>query len=394
MPYSLSTLLALVLLLSGCAGGPWDSLQRDRPKFTKAELALLAFPQREGLPEPSGGFALAVGEQTVTSDEIIAPLAEQFSRIAQSSSFEQFKEQARPEIERVLLTRVSDILIFQQARKQAGLSSPSEGQGEQADEHVERLAQREVRKFVVGFGGDYARAEQALKQMGMDWADFKEYQKKMILSQSYIASQLPKQRPVTYSELLDCYNDMKDEFFATPAMIEFRLIDIQPEKLQMEEPNTSCREQAKKLVDELMRRLRAGEDFGELAKQYSHGHRASSGGLWKPVQPDSLARDYDVLAAQAKSIEPGQIAGPIETAAFPQSGVAEHIFIMRLEEKRQESVEPFEKVQSHVKAKVIFDRRKEAVDKLSARLVQQARLGRKNEFVDFCLKKIYQICNQ
>ena len=378
MPYSLSTLLVLVLLLAaGCGSG-------DRPRFTEAELALLALPQREALPEPSGGFALAVGGQTVTSDEIVAPLVEQFSRIAQESSFEQFKEQARPEVERVLLTRVSDILIFQQARKQAG---------EHVDEHVEGLAEREVRKFVAGFGGDYARAEQAIKRMGMDWADFKEYQKKMILSQSYIASQLPKQRPVSYSQLLDCYNDMKDEFFATPAIIKFRLIDIQPEKLEIEDPNKSCREQAEKLVDELMRRLRAGEDFGKLAKQYSHGHRASSGGSWKPVQPDSLARPYDVLAVQAKSIEPGQIAGPI-VPGTPYGETGEHIFIMRLEEKRQESVEPFEKVQSHVKAKVIFERRKEAVAQLSARLVQQARLGRKNEFIDFCLKKLYRMSNQ
>ena len=365
-------LTVLVLLLTyGCGGG-------SKPKFTEEELALIPLAQREGLPEASGGFVLAVGGETITSDEIITePLLDHFRPIAQKSSFEQFKKQARPELEQIIAARVSNILLYQQAKRDTGVD---------IEDALEKATEAEVRKFVAGFKGDYAKAEQALKQMGMDWRSFREYQKKMILSQDYIRRLLPEYRPITYSELANCYNKMKEEFFAIPAMVTFRLIDIQISKLEVTDPNRSRLEQARELAGELVERLQKGEDFGELAKQYSHGHTASFGGLWQPVQPQSLAKPYDILAAETDKMKPAQIAGPIEAG--------EHIFIMKLEEKRPKSFEPLENVQKEVEAKIIFDRRKKAVDEFSSKLVQQAALNERDRFIDFCLEKTYRICHQ
>ncbi len=100
------------------------------------------------------------------------------------------------------------------------------------------------------------------------------------------------------------------------------------------------------------------------------------------MQPESLAEPYDKLATEADSIEPGQIADLIVTP--------EHVFIMKLEEKKPDSHEPFEKVQMQVGEKVIFDRRKEVVTKINAELLQQVELGKTTEFIEFCLEKIYQ----
>jgi parvulin-like peptidyl-prolyl isomerase len=367
-------LTVLVLLLTyGCGGG-------SKPKFTEEELARIPLAQREGLPEASGGFVLTVGSETITSDEIITePLLEYFRPIAKKSSLEQFKEQAKPELEQIITNRVSNILLYQQAKRDIGA-------GVDIEDAIEKVIEAEMRKFVVSFEGDYAKAEQALKRMGMDWRSFREYQKKMILSQDYIRRQLPEYGPIAYSELVNCYDELKEEFFAIPATITFRLIDIQISKLEVADPNDSQLEQARKLANELVGRLQKGEDFGELAKQYSHDHRASFGGLWKPVQPESLAKPYDILAAEAERIKPGQIAGPIEADG--------HIFIMKLEEKMPKSFQPLANVQKEVEAKIIFDRRKKAADEFSAKLVQQAALNERDKFTDFCLEKIYRLSRQ
>jgi len=368
----------VLVLIDGCESG-------GNPVLTEAELETIPFAQREGLPEASGGFVLVVGGETVTAEEIVIPLTEHFRPTAQRSDFEQFKQRVGPELERIVVTRVSNILLYNQAKKDAG--------GEQIEERLEKLAEAQVRRFIVSFGGDYAKAEEALKQMGFDWVSFKKYKKREIISQSYIASRLPDYRPVNYSELMDCYYDMKDEFFVAPARLKFQLIDIQfdagtsmPDTRSSIENRVSSIEAARELADELLGRLQAGEDFGELAKQYSHGHRAMFGGLWKAVEPDSLAQPYDILAVEAEKIRPGQIAGPIEAG--------EHVFIMKLEEKRAESVEPFEKVQKQVEQRIIIERRKQAIDEISDRLMQQAAIGEKDKFIDFCLEEIYRISNQ
>ena len=369
----------ILLLIGGCQGG--------KSGLTSTELERTALMQKIELVEAAGGLLLMVGGETVTSDEIIespverseavVSLAEHLKPIAQMSDPDQFKEQARRQVEEILTAKILNILLYQDAKRQAGKN---------INEGLEMAAEREWRKFVLDYGGDQAKADEALRQMGTDRKSFKEQQKRAILIQSHIASNMADERPVTYRELIECYNVMKDEYFARPAMIRFRLIDIQPARLEASNPNKNRRELAKELANELLGRIKAGEDFGELAKQYSHGHRRQFGGLWKPVRPQSLAAPYNILAVVAEKANAGQIAGPIEASR--------HIFIMKLEEKQLEGYEPFEKVQQNVEEKVIFDRRSKVINELRAKLMQQAKFGETGEFVNFCLEEIYQMSKQ
>jgi len=367
----------ILLLISGCEDG-------NKSDLTDAESRRRAITQKITVSEAAGESVLVVGDEIITSGQIIATpvehsemvvsLAEHFKPIAQSGTLEQFKKWARPEFEEFLMSKVTEILLYQEAKRQAGKN---------VDEALEKAAETEVRKLILDYGGDQAKAEEKLKQMGMDSKGFKENRKRFILTQWYIASKLSDNRPITYTELMKCYEQAKERSFVIPVKLQFRLIDIQPARLEITDPNQNRLEQAKKLAYELIKQIQTGEDFGELAKKYSHGHRRDFGGLWQPVQPESLAKPYDILAAEAEKIETGQIAGPIE--------VEGHIFIMKLEDKCSKSYEPFEKVQEQLEQKIIFNRRKDAFDKLNAEITQQVALGEKDEFIDFCLEKIYQM---
>jgi len=354
--------LLLLVFLTACS---------EKSKYTPEELAALPFPQREGLPQVSGGFVLAVENETITADEIITPLTEHFKKLANKTDFKQFETIARPQIQKILTERISNILLYAQAKKKYG---------DNIDDALEKAAQTEVRKFITSYGGDYAKAEAALKQDNLDWKSFEDLQKKLILSQSYIASKIPEQKTITYNELLDRYNQMRDSF-DTPARLTFQLIDIQPAKLNPPDPNKTKLQYANDLADDILEKINSGTDFGDLAKEYSHGHRQMFGGLWKPVQPDSLAKPYDILAQHAENIEPGQIAGPIPTG--------DHIFIMKLKENKPAGIKPLKDVQKEVEAKIILDRRKKALDQLIEKLLEQAEIGQKDSFIEFCLQKLY-----
>ncbi|MGA2173029.1 MAG: holo-ACP synthase [Sedimentisphaerales bacterium] len=354
--------LTAVLLLAGC---------EDKPKYTTEQLATMPFAKRDGLSEPSGGMVLVVGEQTVTEDEVIGPVFEKLARVAQKGDFEQFRGVAEPVIEQQLVARISDALLYSRAKKEAG----------DINDELDRAVTAEVRKFVMDFGGDYAKAEQALKQMGMDWGEFDRYQRRRVLSQSYISQLIPKDQPIAYSDIIAAYDETKERLYTTPAAVQFRLIDIEPAKLRGIDSGKPRIEQARELAKQLVGRIKQGESFEQLATDYSHGSSASVGGLWRKLDPESLAAPYDVLAKEAAKMKPGEVAGPIESQ--------EHVFIMQLVEYQPKGVEPFEKVQNQVKARLSVERLRQAIDKFNAELLEQASAADRKRFVDFCVREIY-----
>jgi peptidyl-prolyl cis-trans isomerase SurA len=367
-------LVLIFLLIVGC----------ENSNKSDAESGQIAIARKIANSRTAGDSVLVVSGEIITSTDIlespielngtfVSPI-EHLKPLAKTNTPQEFKKLARPLIEETLMSKISEILLYREAKRQFEKN---------IDEALEKAAEKEVRKFFMEFGGDEAKAEEKLKQMGMDRQKFKENRKRFILTQWYISSKLIDNKPITHTELMNCYNQMKERYFAAPARLEFRLIDIQPAELDVTDPNLDKLEQARTLADKLVERIQAGEDFGQLAKQYSHGHMRASGGLWKPVQPESLAKPYDILAIEAQKLQPGQIAGPIETQG--------HIFIMKLEDKRSKNYEPFEKVQIELKQKIIFDRRRKALEKLDAELMQQVNLNEKDKFIDFCLDKIYQM---
>jgi parvulin-like peptidyl-prolyl isomerase len=364
-------LLLAMLLFAGCSGGKSVS-SGGKPMFLKT----------------SAGPVLAVGGETVSGDDIIGSfterdgrfvaLMERFRPMAEAADLGQFKEQAGPELEQILITRLSNLLLYVQAKKEL------EGKAK-VDEVVKKLVDKEVRRYVANeFGGDYSRAQEYLKQNEMDWKRFREQRKKSILTQYYISSQLPKDRLVTYSELLERYNQVKAELFAVASTIRFEMLDIQSSRLSVNDPNKSSGQLAREFADALRARIGGGEDFQVVAEQF---RAVSLIRFSEPVRPDSLARPYDVLARRAEEMQPGQISGPIESPG------GDRIFIMKLLDKQGADFKPLAEVQRQVERIIVAERRNRAVDELETKFMAQARLAEKDRFLNLCLEKIYRMSN-
>jgi hypothetical protein len=360
--------LAAGLILAGC---------EEKPLFTPEEMAKLPLAKREGLPEVSGGFTLAVGEQVViTSDEVISPVFEKLGAAAQRTDFAKFRSLAGPVIERELIDRIVNALLYSRAKKEAG---------DKIEDELDKVTAAEVRKYVMDFGGDYAKAEQSLKQMGMDWSQFDKYKRRYILSQSYLAQKMPKDQPIMHSEMMAAYDATKEQLYATPGVLRFRLIDLEPAKMRDIDANKPRQEQAMELADGIVKRIKQGDDFAQVAKDYANPNNAFTAGEVNAA-PDSLAAPYDILSQKAATMKPGEMAGPVEAVG--------HIFVMQLVEYQLKSVEPFEKVQNQVKAGISVERMRSAIDKINGEFVEQASAADRAKFVDYCVREIYREANR
>ncbi len=362
----------LVLILIGC----------DGEDMRKASLTEEEIRERTYAPELVRPDELLVSGEKITCEDVMAARPEEtdldvsfkqrLEQLAAALELEPFMEGARSVLSKRLNNNITNIVLYKRAKRQLG---------DQIEDKLDELAESELRKFILEHGGNNAKADEALKAIGMNRVKFKERKKKEALAEYLMASKLSRHRPITYSEIISKYDELKDAYFVKPAMLQFRLIDIQVGKMELTDPNDNLIEKARTLANSLVTRLCAGEDFATLAEQFSNGHRAAVGGLWEPRDPKTLAEPYDIIPEWAEKIKVGEIAGPI-----PVGG---SFFIIKLVDRRPKSYLPLPEVQDQIERQIRIDRRIENLAELEDEIDSQVQAANPAPFVDYCLERLY-----
>ncbi len=360
--------LAGLVLSGGC-----ENDARTTGKFTEEEMAEIPFANHDNLPAVSGGLALSVKSETITIQEIVTPVMKMLNPPV-GTDRDSFKFRARPVVKDAVVEKITDILLYQEAKKNAP---------DNVDELLETAVEVEVNKL------RYNQGHADIAEQGMDWKQYREYQKKMLLIRSYYASQnLLEDKPVSHSAMLEHYKAMQQDGFQFKGLlkrkdvqwdgfVEFRLIDIKIDDREM--PKSAAIQKAEELIE----KINNGEDFGDLAKLHSDGHRKAMGGLWTQVTEGSkLNPPHHVLPPQAEKMEVGELAGPIESGG--------HVFVMKLEHKKKSGVTLFEDLQVRIETDIQLARRKEQFDELINKLIREARISGLEQFVDACLDKAWR----
>jgi parvulin-like peptidyl-prolyl isomerase len=370
-------LAAALVTIVGCA----EKTSR-RAALTDEEIKSHIYAQKPDRPD-----RLIVSGETITWEDILASLPEDnaantslkagLEKSAQETSLPRFLEEQRLVVYQRLVNRISSIVLSKRAERDLG--NKVEGK-------LDEYAERELHRFILEeHGGNGAEADEALAKAGMNRVIYRQWKKKEILARYLVESKYPRNRPVTYGELLTWYDEIKEAKYARPGVLQLRVIDIQSDRVELKEPTEDRVTRARQVAQELRQRIDAGADFGEVAKEsqrYTDDPRAPQGGLWKPRDPNSLAAPFDVLAREAQNMKPGQVAGPIEARG--------RFFLMKVEDKQERSYKPLSEVQEEVK-KGIMDRRfKQVLDELDAETRRQVALADIDRFVDFCLQRFYR----
>jgi foldase protein PrsA len=359
-----------ICIVAGC------SSKQQQGKFTEEQMQTIPYANKYDLPQATGGMTLGIDTETITADEILKYTEQKLKPYAEQTDRQTFESEALPLTRETIRGKVIDILLYKEARKTAP---------DNIDDELEKAAESEISRFVSGYGNNYAMAERAIKNMGMDWKSFKEYQKKLIMTQSYISSTLKEEKRFSYRDMLDYYDSVKDQQYTQTGFIEFSIIDIVADKLPAEHiaEGQTPEAAANHIVNELLDKLNAGQDFAELAKQYSTGPFANQGGRLQPVTTgsDSLTEPYATLEKKALQMQPGQIKGPIV--------VDEHLFILRLDNIQHREIKTFPEVQKQIEQQLQFQYRQQQYQELVKKLVEKADFVQLERFAEFCTNEAY-----
>jgi len=180
--------------------------------------------------------------------------------------------------------------------------------------------------------------ERAMAAQGVAFQDYKQQLRNHILTQMVIQREVARKVFVDAEKVRQHYLTHRQEFYQ-PERIRLREILVSTEgRTPAELP---AREER---VRELLAKIRKGEKFEDLARQYSDAPTGKDGGELGYFEPEKLA---PAIREAVTKLNQGGVADPLRT---PQGWL-----ILQLVEHRPAGVPPLEEAEDQIRDKLFMD---------------------------------------
>ncbi len=179
---------------------------------------------------------------------------------------------------------------------------------EVSDEEVDAAVERTINDQKEALGGHEAFTRQMARE-GLTIEKLRElYREKLrtrMLVERLIFRDIRSEVEVTEGEVREYYRENLSNLPKRPPTVKLAHILL---KLQTSE---DAREKALERIQEIEKKIRAGEDFAELAREYSQGPSAQYGGSLGYVRLADL--NNPAFEAAAKELVVGEVSAPVLT---------------------------------------------------------------------------------
>ena len=139
--------------------------------------------------------------------------------------------------------------------------------------------------------------EKAVTAQGSNWEDFKNNIRTGLLTQRVIGSEVGSHITIGKEEIAKYYEEHKKEF-VRPEQVALREIEINTEgKKDTELPDL------KKKAETALKRVKDGEDFGEIAKRFSDSTTSKQGGFLGVYKRGELSKELEEIVFKMKKNE-------------------------------------------------------------------------------------------
>ena len=273
------------------------------------EAAPAAPPARQGTTELVAASMVQVNDSFITVDDVLTGLHGELLSMPRAASEEAFREAVTPIIEQRLRQLVYEALVLTEA--QANLTGPQKEfiDGEVADARREMIARA---------GGSEQALEQYYRDRHTTLDRVLEEHRNRLTGRLYLQTRIEPGIVITRDMLLDYYRRHTDDFVVerrvqmqvVAAPFQAFLPDVdgaEPTPVEWQR----ARRQAREVIDAAAAAIMAGDDFGEVARNYSRGFHARDGGVW-PLMAEGSFRETEV-ERNAFALDEGEICGIIET---------------------------------------------------------------------------------
>ena len=276
--------------------------------------AMLMFAGAAPAVEIIDGVAAIVNDKVITYSEVrqfVQPVVQQLRR---NFSGQDLVEQVRKAQMDALNQLIERALIIQEFNEK-GYKIP------------ETVVDQQINDIIADdYGGNRAVFVKTIEAENLTLSQYRDQVRERVIIQAMRGHKTQQAIVVSPYKIEKYYNDNADQY-KVGDQIKLRMIFIKKEA----ESGTNTTEQAsatstneatepspappvdlqRKLADEILAKLDAGDSFESMARVYSEGKEAKEGGDWGWIGKDVLRKE---LNETAFSLKAGQHSGVIETA--------------------------------------------------------------------------------
>lgn len=299
----------------------------------------------------SNGIAAIVENRVITVDEVqrkVAPFIPLIRREVQKE--EAFGRRVEEIFHEALEGMIDEILLVNSFTSNKKLKIPQA----YMDAHYNKTIDER-------FAGDRSLYNDYLKEQGISDRQFRERQKEEIII-SVVRAEIHKAQPEVSPDKIQKYYDTHHDDFHQEEAVHLYQITLSPgEDVSGEEVNVGLLEEAQPIIDKLKR----GDDFAALAKEYSQDAMKSSGGDWGWIKREDINPE---LAKVAFNLEKGEHSEPII--------LNNHAFILYVKDLKKAGLLPIEAVRERIEAIIVSDLANHALNDKIQKLRAKAHIRR------------------
>jgi peptidyl-prolyl cis-trans isomerase SurA len=272
-------------------------------------LALLALAACNTSPSGSDVVAKVNGEKISRSE-----VEKYFQNQTAGSPQQPGGEQAASLRLSILKQLIDEELLMQRARKLGLLATDEE-------------TDAKLNEFKAGFTEE--EFKNRLKERNYTVDDFKRDLRRNITVDKLMNKEIVSKITVTDSDIASYYNEHKTEFNLIEPMYHLAQIVVTTQPMaqvgNLKNDKAQNEAEAKKKVDMLMNRLDSGEDFAQLAMNYSEQPATSSSGGDMGLIPESAVKNESGVMERLTRLKAGEITGVLPVYDSPKHLAGYHI---------------------------------------------------------------------
>ena len=194
---------------------------------------------------------------------------------------------------------------------------------------------------------DDATYEKELKAAGLDAKTLRDRVEKRLSIQRLIENEVAAKIKIPEKQVREYY-DTNIQLFSRPGLVTASHILFKASP----DADAKTKAAAKKKAEDIRKKAVAGENFAELAKEYSEGPSAANGGALGEFPRERMVKPF---ADAAFAMKPGEISDIVET----QFGY--HIILVT--DKKEAGRAPYDDVKTQIQAKLTQDAMRNDIQK-------------------------------